>query len=261
MPQDEFMNERSRAGQSFGASALAESAMSMLSRRQTVSPSGTRQFVLDHMVRAACSRSSFDAGEMLDELRGHRLSVDAVIDLYVPAAARMLGDMWNRDEIDFATVTVGSMRLQALLSTASVESLDFIRPVDDALSMLLVVPLGEDHTLGAYVLAAQLRRLGARVDMSFCETQSDLVSRFLCDATDVVLFTASCSRTLENISGTVRDFGRVSADLPPLIVGGCLSETDDDARTISGVDVVTRDARDVVKLASGVRKATGRIRA
>jgi len=145
-------------GASAGASALAESAVSTLSQRQAMTTSGTRQFVIDHMLRAVCNRAGFDATAMLAELRGHRLSVDAVIDMYVPAVARLLGDMWKEDDIDFATVTVGSMRLQALLSIASVESLDFIRPVDDALAMLVVVPLGEDHSLGAFVLAAQLRR-------------------------------------------------------------------------------------------------------
>jgi methylmalonyl-CoA mutase cobalamin-binding subunit len=118
------------------------------------------------------------------------------------------------------------------------------------------VPLGEDHTLGAYVLAAQLRRLGARVDMSFCESHSDLVSRFLCNTADVVLFTASCSRTLENISRIVQDFRLVSSSLPPMVVGGCLSETSDEAKDISGADVVTRDAKEVIKLASGFRRSS-----
>lgn len=230
--------------------------MTMVSRRQTMNPAGTRQFVLDHMIRAVCSPSDFDAGAMLDELRGHRLSVDAVVDLYVPTAARLLGDMWKRDDIDFATVTVGALRLQSLLSCASVESLDYIRPVEDALAMLVVVPLGEDHSLGAFVLAAQLRRLGARVDMSFCETRPDLVSRFLSAAPDMVLFSASCRGTLATVSRLVLDFCNVSADVPPIVVGGCLNEADDVAKDISGADLVTRDARDAVSLASSRRKVS-----
>jgi MerR family transcriptional regulator, light-induced transcriptional regulator len=255
MTQDDLMNSRPyRSGNSTGASALAESAMSMLSQRQTLNPSGTRQFVIDHIVRAVCGRSSFDAGQMLDELRGHRLAVDAVIDIYVPTVARLLGEMWKQDEIDFATVTVGTMRLQSLLSTASVESLDFIRSVDDALSMLIVLPLGEDHSLGVFVLAAQLRRLGARVDISFCEPTSELVSRYLCSSADMVLFSASGRGTLESVSRIVLDFSRVSSDIPALVVGGCLSESDDTAKDISGVDFVTKDARQVIKIASGLRR-------
>lgn len=260
MPKDDLANERvSRSGRSAGTSALAESAVSLLSRRQTMSTTGIRQFVLDHMIRAVCSPRGFDAGEMMDELRGHRLSVDAVIDLYVPTVARVLGEMWKRDEIDFATVTVGTLRLQSLLSAASFESLDFIRPVDDALSMLLVVPQGEDHSLGAFVLAAQLRRLGARVDLSFCESRSDLLSRFLCDPPDIVLFSASCRATLASISRNVLDFSQVSADLPPIVVGGCLSDSDDVAKDISGADLISRDAGEVIALASSHRRSsTGR---
>ncbi len=228
----------------------------MLSQRQAMTAAGTRQFVIDHMVRAVCSRAGFDAAAMLDELRGHRLSVDAVIDIYIPSVARLLGDMWKEDDIDFATVTVGSLRLQSLLSIASVESLDFIRPVDDALAMLVVVPLGEDHSLGAFVLAAQLRRLGTRVDLSFCETPSDLVSRFVCDRPDMVLFTAAGRATLESISGTVRRFGKVTSDMPPIVVGGFLGESEDVAMELSRADLVSKSAKEVVTLAMNRRKVS-----
>lgn len=257
MLQDDLMNSYSaRSGHSIGASALAESAVSMLSQRQAMTATGTRQFVIDHMVRAVCNRGGFDAAGILDELRGHRLSVDAVIDIYVPTVARLLGDMWKEDDIDFATVTVGSMRLQSLLSIASVESLDFIRPVDDAIAMLVVVPLGEDHSLGAFVLAAQLRRLGARVDMSFCESGSDLLSRYLCDTPDMVLFTASGRATLESISRSVLNFQKVSERIPPVIVGGYLGEAEDVAKDISGADLVSRDAREIMTLASDLRRSS-----
>lgn len=255
MSKDDLWNEKSlRSGHSIGASALAESAVSVLSRRQDRDDSGTRRYMLDHLVRGICSTKGFDSAAILDEMRGQRLSIDALIDAYVPAAARQLGDMWKRDDISFATVTVGSLRLQSLLSTASAESLDFIRPVDDALSMLIVVPLGEDHSLGAFVLAAQLRRLGARVEFSFCESRPDLVSRVQCDTPDMVLFSASCRATLDYIGGTVAKFQEFSAKVPPIVVGGCLRENGTLARDISGADMITRNARDAVTLAANRRR-------
>lgn len=237
-----------------GAETLAQSAVDLLSKRQGVYASGARQFVVDHMMRAVCSKSNFDPGAMLDELRGHRLSVDSVIDTYVPTVARILGELWQTDDVDFATVTVGTMRLQALLSLASVESTDFIRPVNEALTMLIVVPLGEQHTLGAFVLAAQLRRLGARIDMSFCEDPTDLASRVICDVPDMILFTASSRARLEYISEIVQSFAKVLPSMPLLGVGGGLGELPEVAKEVSSVDVVTNSAKDVMSMASGHRR-------
>ncbi|MFK7876963.1 MAG: B12-binding domain-containing protein [Paracoccaceae bacterium] len=234
------------ARQTSGASALAQTAVTELTRRQGVTPSGARQFILDHMMRSILSRGDFDPNQMLTEMRGHRLSVDAVIDIYVPAAARILGEMWQTDDIDFASVTVGSMRLQALLSIASVESLDFVRPLENAMHMVIAVPLGEQHTLGAFVLGAQLRRLGVRVDVSFCERAPDFASRVLCDPPEAILFTASCRATLETVSQLVLNARKILPGPPVLVLGGSATGSTGEAKEISGVDLVTQSARDVV---------------
>jgi len=244
-----------RAQQSPDTSALAASAVSVLSKRQSVTTAGARQFILDHMLRAVIGPVEFDVSGMLDELRGHRLSVDAIIDTYVPAVACILGELWMEDDVDFATVTVGTMRLQSLLSLASFEALDFIRPLENAPFMLVVMPLGEQHSLGAFVLCAQLRRLGARVDMSFCETEPDLVSRVLCDVPDMVLFSASSRQTLETVSQIVQSFTSVLPEKPMLSVGGSLGETAEVAKDITGVDLVTTSARQVMTAVTGGRRS------
>lgn len=251
---DKSTPPRILARQSAGASALAESAVSILSRRQAATALGARQFILDHLTRAVMSRGDFHPDDMLGELRGHRLSVDAVIDVYVPAVARRLGEMWQDDDADFASVTVGSLRLQALLSLASAESLDFASDIHRSTSLLIVIPVGEQHSLGAFVLAAQLRRLGARIDVSFCEMPEDLVSRVLCDPPDGIMFTASCRATLETVSQIVLDISKVLAAPPVFALGGGLGENASVAKEITGVDVVTSLARDAMTLVSA-RKA------
>ena len=77
--------------------------MSVLSQRQTMNSTGTRQFVVDHLVRAVCSPAAFVPDHMLDELRGHRLSVDAVIADFMAGAVEYLtpdndADHWDHIE-------------------------------------------------------------------------------------------------------------------------------------------------------------------
>ncbi len=248
MPQDGQNGFSTRgARQTRGASVLAENAVSLLNQRQAVTPSGARQFVLDHLLRAVTSTQEFDAGQMLDELRGHRLSVDAVIDMYVPAIARLLGAMWEDNDLDFAAVTVGAMRLQSLLSIASAEALDFVRRPNNSPFMLITIPEGEQHSLGAFVLTAQLRRLGCRVDMSFCERASDFVSRVICDPPDMVLFCASCRASLESVSQLVLDTSKVLSPMPYVALGGpATKENDDLLGDMSSVDLVSSVAKDAM---------------
>lgn len=239
---------------SLGAAVLAESAVSQVSTQQLKTSGGARQFIVDHMIRAILSRGEFNADALLDELRGHRLSVDAIIDVYVPASARCLGEMWLDSQVDFASVTVGSMRLQTLLSLASAESLEFAHSAQTTIHALVVVPESEQHTLGAFVLAAQLRRLGVRADMSFCETRSELVSRVISAPPDTIMFTASTRATLDVIRDIVLDINNVTRQRPLTVVGGGLGASADTAGDLSGVDLVTNSARDAVSAAVAHKK-------
>lgn len=250
---DPDRTQRSTFRQSLGASDLAKNAVSILNQRQSYTVGGARQFVLDHLIRAILSGAGFDPVQMMEELKGHRLSPDAIIDIYVPAAAHVLGDKWQHDEVDFASVTVGSLRLQSLLSAAAIESPDFLRAADNVITMLIVVPLGEQHTLGAFVLAAQLRRLGVRVDVSYCETATDVVSRILTDPPNMVLFTASLRATLETVAHLVLDVRKVVTTPIFFALGGGFSEPDEVAKDISGVDLVTQQARNAVSFVASQR--------
>lgn len=247
MPPDQrpSLNTRGQR-QSHGASVLAESAVSLLNQRQAITSAGARQFILDHILRSVLAKADFDPAYLLDELRGHRLSVDAVIDIYVPTIARVLGEMWQDSDIDFASVTVGSMRLQGLLSVASSEALDFNRNFENAHFLLITVPYGEQHSLGAFVLAAQLRRLGARIDLSFCEEPSDFVSRVICDPPDMILFSCSSKASLETVSQLVLDISNVLPMRPRVAVGGNASKYVGKTNGTAGIDLVTHSAKEAL---------------
>lgn len=219
--------------------AFASTVISMLRHRQAVSVEGLRQFVLDYLVRAILSPSRFDAIAVCEEMRGFRLAYDALIDLYVPAAARILGEEWVDDHIDFAEVTVGTMRLQALLEQASMQVTPEGQLCQDALHVLVVIPQGEQHFLGASVVAAQARRLGCDVSISFDEDFGSLQSRILQDAPDLVMISCGRREQLETVAGTVQSINDVLNDGPVIAVGGAFLMEADAVTNIKGVDIVT----------------------
>ncbi|WP_299374106.1 cobalamin-dependent protein [uncultured Tateyamaria sp.] len=234
---------------------LAAQVISMLCERQTVSAAGARQVAVDYLVRACVAPAGFDPVQVLDELRGFRLTLDAVIDLYIPQAAEMLGDLWKSSDLDFAGVTVGALRLQVLLGEAAVtvERTGIAREV--ALQALVVVPEGEQHFLGACVLAAQLRRLGCEVAVSISETRRQITTRVICDQPDMVLISCARIAALESVSRTVKKIKSSVERVPVLALGGPLRGNADGIRDQTGVDLVTNTATDVVGFCTKRKKA------
>ena len=226
--------------------ALASTVISVLRERQAVSHEGLRQFVLDHLVRAVLAHKAFDAGGLLTELRGYRIPPDALIDLYVPAAARILGEQWAADQISFADVTIGTMRLQSLLELASVQMPASLRVGEEGPHTLVLVPSGEQHFLGACVVAAQLRRLGCEVTTSFDEDHGTLTTRLMQDPPDLVLVTCSRFEQLETISQTVQIIANAVPRRPLIALGGAAQLNNENMKDIAGVDIITSIASEAL---------------
>ena len=242
-----------------GTQPLAAHVVSVLSRRQAVNPAGARALILDYLVRATLSPNLFDPAQVLHELRGHRLTIDTIIDLYVPQAAIELGQMWQSSDIDFADVTIGALRLQALLSEATAE-MPYLPSagIADVLSALMIVPEGEQHFLGANVAAAQLRRLGCDAAVSFCETPKQVMARIIGDQPDMVLISCARAYPLDAISMTVQKIRSHANPVPVIALGGAITGDVDGIKELTGVDLVTHLPKDVVGFCTKRRKAIGR---
>ena len=240
---DPRSDERSRPKH---VDVLASKVISVLNERQAVTMAGLRQFVLDHILRAVLSKDAFDASGLLAELRGHRLTVDAIIDMYVPAVARLLGDHWVDDGIGFADVTIGVLRLQSLLDAAATVTRIDRHPDATSLNALVLVPQGEQHFLGASVLSGQLRRIGCEVAMSFDEDMETLSARLMRQVPDIIMITCARYETLAVIAETVHTIRRTVPVAPVLALGGAIKM--DPVRIIeqTDVDVVTSNVQEAV---------------
>lgn len=225
---------------------LASTVISVLRDRQAVSGEGLRQFVLDQTLSRVLSKKHFAPDVVLAELRGYRLSVDAIIDLYVPATARLLGEQWVDDKISFADVTIGTMRLQALLADASGASRIDHKAGAVRLNTLVLIPQGEQHFLGASVVAAQLRRLGCEVAMSYDEDHGALTARLINDVPDLILATCGRRETLASVANTIQVIRKAIGGVPTLAVGGACKVSKERILEMTGADIVTSVTEEAV---------------
>lgn len=180
-----------------------------------------------------------------------------VIDHYVPGLARSFGHGWSTDRMSFVDVTIFAARLQSWLRELESRS---ERPLDfrlDAPEVLLVVPAGSQHTLGALVVAAQFRRLGAAVRLSLGQDPDELSLMLRRQRFDLLAISAASDervdflRTLVNIART----GVPPA--PKVIVGGPLLARDPGLGRRVGADAATSDPREALALCDRSVSARG----
>lgn len=227
--------------------SLAQQVVSVLSTRQSRTfANQARPHIRSILDRRLLTKTHFNPSETLTELRAFRLSDCSIIDNYIPEAAREMGVKWVRNDLGFAEVTIASVRLQSLLTEVEFINPDAPHPYPRELDILFVTCEGEQHTLGSFVAAAQLRRRGAVVERLCADADSVIEDRMLSGKYDAVLFSTSRAQDLEKIADLV-NFAKAQMSSPPFFVlGGILLGTFGNIKRLTGVDLVTNDVDVVV---------------
>jgi hypothetical protein len=189
----------------------------------------------------------------LNELQDGRVATDQIVDIYIPQAARELGDMWQDDAIGFAAVTIATARLQGLLTLLSPS---WTATRQRGANTLMVMQPQDSHTLGPHVATAQLRRQGASVRLLFGPDKDDLLQVLRDERFDLVMFTCSRIESLANVAQMVKRVRSGAGEPPPIALGGLVLELADRLKERTGVDLVTSDVKVAFKLCGNNRMKT-----
>lgn len=184
---------------------------------------------------------------LIEDLRDADVPALMIAEDFVPRAARQLGHSWVCDELDFTAVTVGSARLQSVLHQLDEDrAISAASLLGSAPTFLVGVPAGVQHTLGASVIAGQLRHRGYHVDLDLEMTTTVLTRRLHLQEYAGILLSASGVAHLETCRKLV-DCSKKLSPTTPVIFGGTILEHHEDIQTATGADFVTIDV--VVALA------------
>ena len=156
-PRDQVQTASEDGG---AVSFFASQVVSLLASRNARMVSELREPVIAGLVAASTSGSKDAFASLLAEVRRARITLAALADVYIPEAARRMGEAWLDDQMSWMDVSIGVGRMQSLLreiGTAWVAD-----QAGDAGhgTVLLLVAEREQHTLGPMVLMGQLRRYG-----------------------------------------------------------------------------------------------------
>ncbi|MCY4333166.1 MAG: cobalamin B12-binding domain-containing protein [Litoreibacter sp.] len=196
---------------------------------------------------AVSSRDPEAAPAVISKMREAQISSFVIADHYIPEVARRLGEAWCSDEMDFATVTIGSARLQGILRSLGPEwsaEDQHINPT--APRCMVIVPAGAQHTLGATILAGQLRRSGISVSLVVGAQPATLSARCEGASYDAFLISASEHEKLNDIKRIVEAV-RSAGEKTPVIVGGNVLALAADVETQTGADLATSDVEAAIR--------------
>ena len=195
---------------------------------------------LDHLMRVLLEARSVDPAVLLAEMSARKIDPVSIACVYAPAAARCLGARWAADQITFIDVTLCTEKLHGLVRQVD-ELLEEARPATGPAALILVAE-AEQHTLGAYVLALELRLAGFSAMIRVAPMATDLTQLMAANRFDLALVSLGCTAALESAIGLVRTLRLLSRSGELCIfVGGAIPLSDAALLEETRADRVLRD--------------------
>jgi methanogenic corrinoid protein MtbC1 len=201
-------------------------------------------------LHAALLAPDFDVLEnIVSAMRRAHITDQTIVEIYVPILARRLGDGWAADTLNFTSVTLGTARLQNL-----VRRLETTWEMPDGTigsirsACLVGVPRGVQHTLGATILVAALRKRGVFVNLCMdlgCDT---LIEEMQKQSFAAVMLSASGKEHLDVMRDLVA-CAHGQQRSTPVILGGRILEDTDNAASYVKADFATCDVGDAMTFA------------
>ena len=174
------------------------------------------------------------------------------LDLLAPAA-RQLGMLWETDAADFANVTLGVGRLQIIMRRLGDRFTDETGALHAGESVLLTIIPGEQHSFGLSMVAEFFRRAGWNLCTGPFASHQELTSLVHNHWFDIVGFSVSSDRRLDELKKDIHDIRRDSRNRHVgIIIGGPMVIAQPDLVASMGADLMSADATTAPQQARGL---------
>ena len=124
-------------------------------------------------------------------------------DIYIQGitpCARLLGEWWCADRLDFAMTTIASTHLQQLLYDFSAEFLQEAPQARNGWSLLLLTEPGAQHSMGLFMLSEFFKRAGWTVTVGVPQDVAEFKRLFQSHWFDAVGISVSTDRHLDTLA-------------------------------------------------------------
>jgi methanogenic corrinoid protein MtbC1 len=135
---------------------------------------------------------------------------------YISAAARRLGEGWDRNEFSFAEVTIGTGHLYALMRALRAEEPTRGPAFDTRRCALFATVPGEDHSIGITVAADLFRDAGWEIDLRIAMDHDGLIAHVERTRPPIIGLSLSTERRLEDL---IRLVVALRIAMPHVLIG------------------------------------------
>jgi len=167
----------------------------------------------------------------------------------ITGSARLIGELWSRDALDFVNVTIALSRLHRVMHEFSQEFLSEGNSESNGLSLLLMTEPGSQHGLGVFMLSEFFRQAGWRVTLASPQDIEDFKRIFLSDWFDAVVLSISTDRQIDAVSNSLIELSKTTVN-PHLkiYVGGPMAQVSPEAINWDGTVLLQTDAAQTVEI-------------
>jgi methanogenic corrinoid protein MtbC1 len=167
-------------------------------------------------------------------------------DIYIRGiapCARLTGDWWTDDQLDFASCTIVCAHLQQLLHEFSAEFLQEAPQPASGWSLLLMTEPGAQHSMGLFMLSEFFKRAGWSVVMGVPQDMAEFKRLFHSEWFDAVSISVSTDRYLDTLAGLLPSLCKGSDNLGlRLFVGGPMAHAAPERLRGMGAELLAEDA-------------------
>lgn len=156
---------------------------------------------LEQLCLAFISEDEHAAPKIIAGLRAEGASAEAIYLKHLAAAARMLGEWWTADKVNFTQVTFASGRMFAVMRSMK-HLFEPVTTVQHKQALFASVP-GEDHTIGVRMAADLFRKDGWDIDLQVGLDHDALVARIEENPSGIVGLSISGEHSVEALSRLV----------------------------------------------------------
>lgn len=235
------MGDVSLTGGAGGVAYFAAEVVARLVKGESAAGPVLNEALVLRLMQAVSAPDASGFAAVRAEFKRARVSSAVLADHYIPEVARRLGRFWAEDCMSFADVTMGSARLQAILREIGQEWFADAAGAAEGPTLLVILPEGEQHTLGAMVLAARLRRSGVSVCLRIGDSVPALATFVQDRSFNAALISVACREKLASCAQIVRSLKEATGGALKIAVGGAVLDEGQGLVADTGADVVTND--------------------
>lgn len=186
--------------------------------------------------------------EVLCDMHHAGISAEQVVDIYVPAAATLIGSEWCENKCSFVAVTVASIRLTGLVRQLTTHWYSDAQHTKDTPCILLALPEAEQHALGILIVTSKLRRLGASVRVMTGVSDEGVCAHLRDTPYDLIAISIGHEDGLETARDLVKRLKEVVGGSTPVGVGGPAVTNSEALRKSTHADFYTASPEELLTL-------------